>query len=144
MEKIRARIKEIRGRLGLTQSKFAAKMGVKQNTWSNIELGTNPCSDRYINLVCLTFNVREEWLRLGRGEVFDSALKPPPKPVFDDDENPLPPNAVELISMYQELLPLNQEAVLTFAETTLQSQRNTIKDREDPTGGETGKGEIYA
>jgi transcriptional regulator with XRE-family HTH domain len=144
MEEIRDRIREVRGRLRLTQGKFAARMGVKQNTWSNIELGTNPCSDRYINLVCLTFNVREEWLRHGRGEIFDTIPKPPPEPVFGNDGKPLPPDAAELITIYEELVPLNQEAVLTFADTTLQSQRNTIRALENTTGNETEKGEIPA
>jgi hypothetical protein len=34
---------------------------------------------------------------------------------------------IELITIFQELVPLNQKAVFDFVETTLQSQRNTIK-----------------
>jgi transcriptional regulator with XRE-family HTH domain len=144
MEETRDRIREVRGRLRLTQGKFAARMGVKQNTWSNIELGTNPCSDRYINLVCLTFNVREEWLRHGRGEIFDPTPKPPPESFLGNNGKLLSPDTVELITIYEELLPLNQDAVLTFADTTLQSQRNTIKAMGNTDGSETEKGEIPA
>lgn len=138
MDDIRARLRMLRARLGLSQNKFAAKMGVKQNTYSNIELGVNPCSDRYVNLICLTFNVREEWLRTGDGDIFNPAPKQPPnprtEPVADGKEKPLPPDAAELIAIYQELVPLNREAVLTFAETTLQAQRNTLKALEDTQG----------
>jgi transcriptional regulator with XRE-family HTH domain len=127
MNDLRARLKELRGRLGLNQGKFAERMGVKQNTWHNIEAGVNPCSDRYIKLVCLTFSVQETWLRTGQGEIFESSPKSPPEPILGDHEVPLSPDLTELIAIYQELVPLNQEAILNFAETTLQSQRNTIK-----------------
>jgi transcriptional regulator with XRE-family HTH domain len=140
MDDIRARLRELRARLGLSQGKFAAKMGMKQNTYSNIELGVNPCSDRYINLICLTYSIREPWLRDGKGEMFDSAPKPPPEPIPGNNGKPLPPDVAELIAIYQELVPLNPEAVLTFAETTLQAQRNTIKALE----GGAGKGENFA
>jgi len=125
MEEIRARLLEVRRRVGLTQGEFATKMGVKQNTWSNIEHGVNPCSDRYINLICLTYNVRKVWLETGQGGMFES--NSPHAQILDDDGNPLPPEVAELVTIYNELVPLNQKAVLDFLETTLQSQRNTVK-----------------
>jgi hypothetical protein len=106
-------------------------MGVKQNTWSNIELGINPCSDRYINLVCLTYGVREEWLRTGKGSMLAENPKLPSKLIFDDSGTPLPPDMAELIAICQELMPLNRDAVFAYAETTLQAQRNTIKSMQD-------------
>jgi transcriptional regulator with XRE-family HTH domain len=128
MNNLRGRLREIRNKLDLSQGKFAERMGIKQNTWSNIEKGVNPCSDRYIKLVCLTFNVHEEWLRNGLGGMFESSFpKSPPELIIGNDGKTLPPNVTEIITIYQELVPLNQEAVLTFAETILQSQRNTIR-----------------
>jgi transcriptional regulator with XRE-family HTH domain len=132
MEGIKDKLREIRRRMGLSQGEFAAKMGVNQKTWSNIEIGVNPCSDRYINLVCLTFNVRKEWLLEGQGEIFEpDPPNPPPEPIFDDTGKLLPPEVAELVTIYQELVPLNQKAVLDFVETTLQSQRNTLKTLEN-------------
>jgi transcriptional regulator with XRE-family HTH domain len=146
MDNLHERLRELRKKLYLSQGNFAERMGVKQSTWSNIEAGNNPCSDRYIRLVCLTFNVREEWLRTGQGEVLESTLKPPPQPVLGNDGKPLHPETVELITICQELIQLNREAVITFAETTLQAQRNTIKAMEDAseTRGDTQKGENSA
>ena len=143
MDDIRARLRELRARLGLSQRKFAEKMGMKHNTYQNIEVGVNPCSDRYINLICLTYGVHEDWLRDGSGEMLNlapSAQKQPSEPLLDDNGKPLPPDVAELIAIYQELVPLNRESVLTFAETTLQSQRNTIRNMEDASKGDTGKG----
>jgi transcriptional regulator with XRE-family HTH domain len=127
----RDRVREIRLKLRLSQGEFAAKMGVNQKTWSNIEIGVNPCSDRYVNLVCLTYNVRKEWLLNGQGEIFaPQSPSPLPEPIFDDKGKPLPPEVADLITIYLELVPLNQKAVLDFMMTTLQSQRNTIKTLE--------------
>jgi len=129
MGDIKDRLRELRGKLNVTQSKFAEKMGVKQNTWSNIENGTNPCSERYINLICLTFKVRKEWLIEGRGDTFEnsSLIEPEQEGVSNYTES-LSSEVNELVSIYNELVPLNQKAVLDFLEKTLQSQRNTIKD----------------
>jgi len=132
MEDIRKRIQELRWKLMLNRSQFAAQMGVKQNTWANIEKGVNPCSDRWVNLVCLTFGVRKEWFLNGKGDMFEPD---PPKitsiePVANTSGASFPPELAELISIYQELVPLNQKAVLDFLETTLQSQRNTVKALE--------------
>lgn len=118
----------------MNQGEFAAKMGMKQNTWSNIERGTNPCSDRYINLICLTFKVRKEWLVSGVGDMFESQPENPATQPVDSKGKPLPPEMSELITIFQELVPLNQNAVLDFMKTALQSQRNTLKTIETETG----------
>lgn len=64
------RIKKLRKHLDLTQSKFAEKIGVKQNTVAQYEMGRNVPIDSVISLICREFNVSEEWLRNGTGEMF--------------------------------------------------------------------------
>lgn len=64
------RIKELRKALGLTQQKFAEKIGVKQNTVAQYEIGRNPPTDTVVTLVCREFDVNEEWLRTGAGPMF--------------------------------------------------------------------------
>lgn len=64
------RIKELRKALGLTQQKFADAIGVRQNTVAQYEMGRNPPNDTVVTLICREFNVSEEWLRTGRGEMF--------------------------------------------------------------------------
>lgn len=59
------RIKELRKALGLTQEKFGEKIGVRQNTVAQYEMGRNIPIDSVINLICREFGVREEWLRTG-------------------------------------------------------------------------------
>ena len=64
------RIKKIRKELDLTQQKFAEKIGVKQNTVAQYEMGRNIPIDSVISLICREFNVNEQWLRDGAGEMF--------------------------------------------------------------------------
>lgn len=66
------RLKEIRKALHLTQQKFADKLGVKQNTIAQYEMGRNEPSDAVIISICREFNVSEDWLRNGEGEMFVS------------------------------------------------------------------------
>lgn len=64
------RIKELRKALGLTQQDFSERIGVKRNTVAQYEIGRNPPNDTVITLICREFNVSEEWLRTGEGEMF--------------------------------------------------------------------------
>lgn len=68
-----SRIKELRKRLGLTQEKFASQIGIKRNSLSQIESGTNSLSSQNMLLICKEWNVSEEWLRDGIGDMFLSA-----------------------------------------------------------------------
>lgn len=73
------RIKKIRKEFDLTQQKFADRLGVKRNTIATYESGRNIPIDAVISLICREFNVREEWLRTGEGEMF----KPKPSDILD-------------------------------------------------------------
>lgn len=64
------RVKELRKSLGLTQEKFGERVGVKKNTISQIESGVNGVTDQLRLSVCREFNVNEDWLRTGEGEMF--------------------------------------------------------------------------
>lgn len=76
---MKERIKKIRRELNLTQQEFAERIGVKRNTIANYETGRNDPVDSVISLICREFNVREEWLRTGEGEMF----KPKPSDILD-------------------------------------------------------------
>lgn len=64
------RIKELRKALGLTQEKFGEKIGVRQNTVAQYEMGRNIPIDSVINLICREFGVRKEWLLNGSGPMY--------------------------------------------------------------------------
>lgn len=64
------RIKEVRNALNLTQQEFADKIKVKRNTVATYEMGRSVPSDSAVALICREFNVNEDWLRTGTGEMF--------------------------------------------------------------------------
>lgn len=64
------RIKQLRKALDLTQQKFAERLGVKRNTVGQWECGINALTDQVITSICREFNVNENWLRNGTGDMF--------------------------------------------------------------------------
>lgn len=64
------RLKKLRKTLDLTQQEFADKISVKRNTVATYEMGRSEPSDAAVSLICREFNVNEEWLRTGNGEMF--------------------------------------------------------------------------
>ena len=64
------RVKEIRKFLNLTMEKFGERLGVKKNSISQIESGNRNLTDQMFLAICREFNVNEEWLRTGKGEMF--------------------------------------------------------------------------
>lgn len=64
------RIRQIRRYVGLNQSDFGARVGVKGNTIGNYELGLRTPSEAVIFSICREFRVSEHWLRTGEGEMF--------------------------------------------------------------------------
>lgn len=64
------RLKKLRKTLDMTQQEFSDKLGVKRNTVAQWEIGRNDPSDAIILSICREFNVNEEWLRTGKGEMF--------------------------------------------------------------------------
>ena len=69
---VASRTKELRDSLGLTQQKFADRLGITRGAVANWDLDRSDPSDAVISLICREFNVREAWLRDGEGEMFES------------------------------------------------------------------------
>lgn len=67
---INSRIKKLRKELKLTQAAFGERIGLKQAAIGLYENGLRNVLDRVIFDICREFNVNEEWLRNGTGEMF--------------------------------------------------------------------------
>lgn len=63
------RIKELRKELNLTLEKFGERLGIQKATLSKIENGTVSITERNIAAICREFNVNENWLRTGEGDI---------------------------------------------------------------------------
>ncbi|GHU66593.1 Cro/CI family transcriptional regulator [Spirochaetia bacterium] len=64
------RLKELRKKVGLNQLEFAKTLQMAQNSYSQIETGQTPLTEKNITLICLKFGVNEGWLRAGAGDMF--------------------------------------------------------------------------
>ena len=102
---MRDRIRALRKVLGLNQKEFAQRLGMKSTTLSMIEVGDNALTDKNIKLICMTFNVNENWLRTGKGEMFTAS-----------------PYEKEFFDIYSGLPPEMQKALLRLAKDLLATQ----------------------
>ena len=75
MSTLAERIKEVRKNVGLTQQKFAERIGAKQNTVAQYEIGRNAPIDPVITAICKEFGCNEVWLRTGEGEPFQEETR---------------------------------------------------------------------
>lgn len=64
------RIKQIRKALNLTQEEFGKRIGYTRGAVTNIELQKVEPKPLMLDLICREFNVNEQWLRTGEGEMF--------------------------------------------------------------------------
>ena len=64
------RVKELRKTLGFSGEKFGERLGITKHAVSKIENNLVGLSESNIKAICREFNVNEEWLRYGRGEMY--------------------------------------------------------------------------
>lgn len=65
------RVKKLRKDvLNITQQEFADSVHISRSNMGNIEIGRIAMTDRVIGDICRAFNVSEDWLRTGEGEMF--------------------------------------------------------------------------
>lgn len=119
------RIKMVRKALDLTQQEFAERIGMKRNSIALIENGRST-SDQTIFAICREFDVNEEWLRTGVGEMFN----PAPRSALDAlaKEYNLSPAARVMVEKFARLKPEIQEAIFGYIqEVAAAFQDNTSK-----------------
>lgn len=56
--------------LHISQTEFAVSLGMKQTGVSYMERDGSTVTDQTIKAICLLYNVNEEWLRTGSGEMY--------------------------------------------------------------------------
>lgn len=70
MNSFSERISAVIDALGMKKTAFAERLNVSQAFISQLCSGVKQPSDRTISDICRVFNVSEEWLRTGAGEMF--------------------------------------------------------------------------
>lgn len=101
-----SRIKQLRNHLNLSQKEFASKIGLKNSSLCDIEQNRSKVTERNIIAICSIFNVNENWLRTGQGEMF----------------NVLQKNYNEFFSIFKNLKPVLQDFLIKIAKDLLDTQ----------------------
>ncbi len=125
------RIKEVRKMLRLTQSAFAGRVGVKQQTIAMLESGNSNPSEQLINGICREFRVNEAWLRTGEGEMFI----PTPSSTIDRlcEEYDLDTPARIVLEKFVELPPEEQDVIIEYMRSVVDAIREGKEQPKDPT-----------
>ena len=101
------RIRQLRKDLGLNQTDFGDKIGVKQGSIAAYENGLRTPIDAVITSICREFGVNEEWLRNGTGEMYvklskDQELAAFVAQVYREDENSFIRRLLSVLSSLSE------------------------------------------
>lgn len=104
---MKERLKELRKELGLTMEEFGSNLGVRKTTISSLENGINKITDQMILSICNAYNVNEEWLRNGSGEMFVESSDSLIEKIVS--EYPLDKLSQTILRTYIELEPKERE-----------------------------------
>lgn len=117
---MRERLRKIRRDLEITQQAFADRLGISRNNIAGYETGKSVPGDAVISLICREFNVNEEWLRTGDGEMFvqkseDEEIAELVYDLLDPKDDDFYIAVLELLHTYKDLTPSSQRVIKGFA-----------------------------
>lgn len=120
------RIKALRKELKLTQQEFADKLKISRGNIGAYEVGKNAPSDAVVSLICKTFNVSEEWLRSGDGDMFlplplEDEEAAYVSELLEDVDNEMYKIIKEIMHTYSELTPKSKEVLRDFSAKLLEN-----------------------
>lgn len=95
--------------MNLTQIEFAKKIKLSQSTWGMIEIGKRNLNDRHVKMICDEFNINQEWLLQGIGNMFKETSK----------------DILSKLSKYYKLDEKSQKIIESFIEME-RGERNTL------------------
>lgn len=111
------RIRELRKTLNLSQKNFAERIGLKQNAISYMEKEGATVTEQNIKTICAQFNVNENWLRTGRGNIFIENKK----------------KQKEFFDIFDELSPVLQDYLIRTARDLLDTQEKICPEQNKHT-----------
>ena len=113
------RIRIVRESKNLTLEQFSNKIGVSRPAMSNIETGRRGVTDQMRRSICREFNVNEEWLRDGVGQMERKAFD------LRDllERNHATQLEIDLVQAYFELDTATRETVMDALKQMFASMR---------------------
>lgn len=83
---INERIKKLRKKENLTQEEFAKKIKMSRSNYTSIETGKQKITERNIKIICEQFNVNEDWLINGTGDMFINSESQKIEEIYKENE----------------------------------------------------------
>lgn len=130
---VASRTKELRDSLGLTQQKFADRLGITRGAVANWDLDRSDPSDAVISLICREFNVREAWLRDGTGEMFEQLTEDEDRARFFGDlsKESASPEVLAFIDALRKSSDSTIRAAFEFVTSVYESYNALQKEKEN-------------
>ena len=116
------RVKEFRKSLNLTIEQIGNKLGVTKVAISNIEKEKRNLTEQMSRAICREFNVSEEWLKTGEGEMYqqlseDEEIAGIVSDLLEEGkDNAFYGIILEIAKTYNELSPASQKVLTEAAE----------------------------
>lgn len=127
------RLKALRKALKMTQVEFAEIINSSNGHVSDMEKGRKNITDSTMDLLELKKNVNIDWVKTGRGEMFNELPEEDEVAAYvsdlleDDEKNPLYDIIKGIMHTYSELTPKSQEVIRDFSAQLLKN----LKEKGD-------------
>ena len=130
---VATRTKELRKALGLTQQEFANRLHITRGAVSNWDLDITSPSDAAISLICREFDVNEDWLRSGEGEMFEQLTEDEDRARFFGDlsKESASPEVLAFIDALRKTPEPAIRAALEFVCNVYESYNALQKEKEN-------------
>ncbi|GHV81364.1 hypothetical protein AGMMS49944_31550 [Spirochaetia bacterium] len=115
---LRERLRALRKALDVNQKEFSKGIFLSSSFYAQIESGTRNINDRIYELISQKYNVNKDWLKTGKGEMFES---PPPNM-----------NLEQIMAIYEELNPLFKKYITLQMKQLLEVQKEEEKQNTNP------------
>ncbi|MCI9410808.1 MAG: helix-turn-helix transcriptional regulator [Eubacterium sp.] len=117
MNTIGERIKFLRKQiLNNTQKDFGLQIGLKPNSVSDIENGKNNVTEQTLKVICREFNINEEWLRTGKGDMYDILINDFTLVISDliEKSDPVYDVIIDILKTYRTLDDKSKTVIQNF------------------------------
>lgn len=110
------RVKYLRTTLKINQEQLGKAIGISKSGISAIENGTRNVTEKHIKLIANAYNINEEWLRSGTGEMFEQLTEQEKVMKYTayllkDTESSIAESIKNLIVTYQQLDDTSKEVL---------------------------------
>ena len=116
----------------MTQDAFAEKLNLSKNFVWMLEKGERSASDRTIMDICREFNVHEQWLRTGEGEMYEIPDDEIASVVSEllEEENPFYELIIGIMKTYQKLDTKSQELINNMGKQHIDNMKRGCRFNE--------------